>query len=316
MNIALADGTVLYYTTAYSVIQNEWERQKRHPIIQLPQASIDNGWRVLRRLGVREGDWFVALHVREGGFHNEQELGRDNVALHRSANIATYEKAVDFILDQGGWVFRLGDATMSPLPFARPRLVDYAQSDVRSPEMDIFLMSQCRYLLGTNSAPMSTCTSFGVPCGITNYVPIADPACSPRNLFLPKMMWFEQEERSLTLEEVLTPPFRFANRAHLFRTFAKWLHVTLVDNSADELLDFTRDLHVWAASDFPKDPCDRHIGDIFLRHNERYISQFSPTFIQRFAKRGFFDPSPNAREFASKWARLCYSDETALRLDH
>jgi putative glycosyltransferase (TIGR04372 family) len=287
------------------LIQAEWERRGRKPVIELPATTVEKGWQALSRLGMRDGDWFACLHVREGGFHGEAELGPQNVALHRSANVATYERAVDYILDQGGWVFRLGDASMSPLPFRRTRLVDYAHSDMRSPDMDLFLMSRCRYLLGTSSGPLTVCTSFGVPCGVTNYVPMADPPYSSKHLMLPKRMWFAAEGRYLSLEEMLTPPFRLANRAHLFRLFADRLGVTLKDNSPDDLLALTQDLHASvSAGGYPTDPRHDHIRTTFERGGGIYISRFSPTFLDRFEREGFFEPSPNAGDFTRRWARL------------
>ncbi|MDP6651393.1 MAG: TIGR04372 family glycosyltransferase [Gammaproteobacteria bacterium] len=54
------------------------------------------------------------------------------------------------ITDAGGWVMRMGDSTMKPLP-TMPQVIDYANSDMKSDWMDVFLCAQCRFVIGTSS---------------------------------------------------------------------------------------------------------------------------------------------------------------------
>ena len=64
------------------------------------------------------------------------------------ADIGTYLPAIKTVVAHGGWVFRMGNPTMKPLP-AMEHVIDYAYSDVRSDWMDVFLCSQCRFMIGT-----------------------------------------------------------------------------------------------------------------------------------------------------------------------
>ncbi|MDB2324241.1 TIGR04372 family glycosyltransferase [Alphaproteobacteria bacterium] len=300
-NVKMHDKRCHYYPIAYSIIQQEWIKQGRSPLISISQESKKKGWETLNKFGMSEGDWFVVLHVREGGFFNEDVVGPNSDHTHRSANIANYGKAIDWIISQGGWVIRIGDPTMTKLS-SRKRLIDYANSNLKSAEMDCFLLETARYLLGTNSGPMAVATSFGTPCGITNYVPIAFPVCSPHNLMLPKMLYSHREERYLTIEELMSAPIGFANRAHIYNLFCKRFGVELLENSPTEILNFTKDLHKWCNSKFVSaDPRHQKISSIFASKNAIYISQFSKSWLDKYEALGCLDPSPRLVPFVDEW---------------
>jgi hypothetical protein len=99
-------------------VQLRWEREKREPLLTLSAEHRERGQRLLRELGVPEGAWFVGLHVREGS---------DRMRDVRNSDIATYRPAIEEIAKRGGWVLRVGDPKMRPLP-PWPNTIDYARS--------------------------------------------------------------------------------------------------------------------------------------------------------------------------------------------
>jgi len=300
-DVSMSDGRVLYYTHAYAEIQKRWIECGRGPVISLSPDQIEGGWRILERMGIKRDSWFVTLHVRDSGFFAESEVGLNSEHLHRSATIANYDQAIDWIISQGGLVVRLGDPSMTPIG-PRKGLFDYAKSDLRSPEMDVFLMSQCRYLLGTNSGPMAICTSFGVPCGITNYVPVAFPACSPHNLVLPKSIWLKREKRPLTLDEMMRSPLGHANRYHLYRIFMDRFDAELRENTPEELLEFAQELHGWSDAGFDmKDARHKQVEAIFNCHNAPYISPIARCWLDRYEKLGCLSILSWPRDYMAEW---------------
>ncbi|MBM3546448.1 MAG: TIGR04372 family glycosyltransferase [Alphaproteobacteria bacterium] len=160
-DLRLPDGRVLSRSRVYHAVQEEWQRQGRGPLLTLTQAHAEQGRRDLRRMGVPEGAWFVCLHVREPGYMKE---GTNSSEAVRNANIANYLPAVEEIVRRGGWVIRLGDASVTPLP-PMQQVIDYARSPFKSEVLDVFLMASCRFLLGTTSGPVMVSELFGVPVG-------------------------------------------------------------------------------------------------------------------------------------------------------
>ena len=64
----------------------------------------------------------------------------------RNADIGSYQQVIDFVISQGGWVVRGGDPSMTPIS-PRERVIDYATSAHRSPEIDIYLCAECAYFV-------------------------------------------------------------------------------------------------------------------------------------------------------------------------
>jgi putative glycosyltransferase (TIGR04372 family) len=295
-----------FFPSVYARVTQLWDGQNRPPLLSVGEADRTRGWQALTRLGMKEGDWFVCLHVRDGGYYRESETGCNSLSLHRSAPIETYLPAIDHIIDRGGWVIRLGDRSAQKLDYKRQGFIDYAWSDERSDWMDIFLMGSCRFLIGTNSGPMCVAAAFGTPCAISNYIPFSIAAPGPNNLFTPKMLYSRKLGRYLTFNEMLAPPFRDANRHHLYRLFERKLGVRLEANGAEDILNMTRDMFTWlekgeAARTMAADPRHRRLAELCGQNDGHYVAKLPQSFLDRFTDAGCLDERDLAEEFFDRW---------------
>lgn len=113
----------------------------------------------LKSLGLGDKDWYVVIHVREG---------TDNSI--RNADIDTYYGAIDAVILNGGWIFRIGDATMTPLRKGIPRVVDLPfMSTSRPRHIDLYLLATARFVICTASGPSDFPFYFNVPRLVTNW---------------------------------------------------------------------------------------------------------------------------------------------------
>ncbi len=197
------DGRALDRILAYLIIQRQWEDENRPPLLTLSPDHVERGRRNMRALGMPEDAWFVSLHVREPGAHGEV-MPWDHNAL-RNARIEDYFPAIEAITAAGGWVVRIGDASMKPLP-PMHRVIDYAHADVRSDWMDLFCCSRCRFLVGTCSGPDSVALAFGVPVVGTNWFPLGFWPNSTKDLFVHKLLRRRDDGRFLDIRESVEPP--------------------------------------------------------------------------------------------------------------
>ncbi len=215
-------------------IQKRWEEEKRPPLLQLGDQEKERGWQCLERLGVPRRSWFVALHVRDDGFK-----GPDQAQGLRNADVLTYLPAIESIVAAGGWVIRMGDPKMRPLP-AMKQAIDYARSEAKSDWMDVFLWSQSRFFIGGNSGPSWIPHTFGVPCVRTNWSPITRVPWSGSDLMIPKLFRRRQDGRLLTFREIVDP-----------RGAVEWTHsaealkargIEPIDNTPEELRDVAMEM--------------------------------------------------------------------------
>jgi putative glycosyltransferase (TIGR04372 family) len=204
-----------------------WSEKDRAPILNLPAEVQDRGRKALARAGVPHDAWFVGLHVREMGFQPHHD------ELHNvlNAKIEDYLPAIDEIVRRGGWVIRMGDPSMTPLP-PLPNVLDYCHSAIRSDWMDVFLAATNRLFIGTASGVCYVAQNYGVPCVLTNWWPPAQRPWHPGDIFVPKLLRRMQNGRVLSLEESLNEPFGYCNSIGYLR---ERHGVTVQDNHPEDI---------------------------------------------------------------------------------
>ena len=227
------NGQALFNSAANTMVQKQWDAEKRPPLLTLSASDHERGWQCITGLGVPKGAWFVCLHVRESGFRD----GDSRDGSFRNADIDTYLPAIKTVVAHGGWVIRMGNPTMKPLP-PIDQVIDYAHSDGRSDWMDVFLGAQCRFIIGTASGPNPISIAFGVPMVLTNYLPWNMLHFSSQDLFLPRLFWSLKEKRHLTFPEILSSPL---GAAFLQFQYDK-LGVEILENTPEEINDIVLEM--------------------------------------------------------------------------
>lgn len=217
---------VTYAYGDYVAVQAQWEREGRGPLLDLEPELAARGASRLRAMGVPEGAWIVGLHVREDRW--------DRV---RDARVESYFPAIRAIVARGGWVVRMGDPAMTPLP-PMPGVVDYALGPHKSDWMDVYLWATGRFLVATLSGPYQIPPTFGRPCLLTNVAPVYAPAMYGADLLLPKRYFSPARGRCLPYPElVATRVGLVSSSGHLAS-----LGVELVDNTPEELREAAEEM--------------------------------------------------------------------------
>lgn len=268
------------FLASAGVVQAEWERQGRAPLLALDAADREHGAGVLRELGLPAGAWFVSLHVRSPGFHRE---GERSPHAHRNADIATYRGLVAEVGRRGGWVVRVGDPTMPPAP-AAPNVIDYAHSPLKSDRTDIYLCAACRVFVGVASGLGNVPTTFGVPCLMTNWVANVLPVAGRNDLFVPKRVRRQADGRVLGFDEWLDP----ANRSrYILATDMAAAGLQPVDNTPDELHEAMAEMLDrldGASADTPDDLARQAAFEaVARRHDVVGVARIGRDFLRRHA---------------------------------
>jgi len=272
----LPDGTTAYIWDIGGETYNRWHAAARRPLLTLPRETADRGFEALARAGMPGDGWFVALHVREGKW-NGKSAGLHGIL---NADIATYTDAIKAVTDRGGWVIRMGDPDMTRLP-DMPRVFDYCHSDLRSDWMDVFIASQCRFMIGTSSGPAYLPTLFGVPSVLTNWWPPAQPPWQNSDIFVPKALKRAKDGGYLTLGETLREPVSFC---HSFNYLAK-LGLLVEDNDADTIRCAVTEMLERLEGTAKPDPDVARLrekaANIYQTHAVFCMSQLSAEYLSR-----------------------------------
>jgi putative glycosyltransferase (TIGR04372 family) len=143
----------------------KWKEQiNTYLQVQLRKGSLEKAQMIRSKMGIRKEEWFVCLHVREGGFRNDFDRRE-----WRNASIGNYISAIKAITEAGGWVIRMGDNTMIPLP-KMDRVIDYPFSPFKSDLMDLYLIKECRFYIASHSGILDVAVLFQKPLIIPNMV--------------------------------------------------------------------------------------------------------------------------------------------------
>ena len=233
----LADGAVDWMCDVQARAAGEWGRRKGPALLALKPDQRAAGRRILAENGIPAEAWFVCLHVREPGFFGE---GDHPYAKFRNGDIANFTAAVEAIRARGGYVVRVGDATMTPYP-PTPGVFDYALSAAKADWMDVFLCAECRFFIGSTSGFYFVPSSFGVPCVLVNWVSFCPNPGDSNHIFLPKLLF---------RREGATPaPLSFAE---MFDRERRWVYcdgrvlqehgLEAVENTPDEIRDAVEEM--------------------------------------------------------------------------
>ncbi|MGY3451113.1 TIGR04372 family glycosyltransferase [Bradyrhizobium sp. USDA 4353] len=197
------DGLAEPWAHAASQAQVAWAEQQRGPIVNVPAELMQQGAARLRAAGVT-ADWFVAIHIREGGYHGD---GPGTTRQHRSANVGDYMAAIAAITARGGAVVRLGDRSMTPIA-GMPGVFDYAHSDIKSAEMDLFLCAAARLFVGTTSGLTTAVQALGTPMLLVNCISNDCQFWHERTDFTVRPVYDRRNRRFLSLKETYRQPLQ------------------------------------------------------------------------------------------------------------
>jgi len=201
----------------------------RPPILSLSEKDLINGHEKLLQLGIPESAWFICIHAREGKYSPIDEP----IHQHRNSDIATYIDAINEIISRGGYVIRVGDRNTKQLPKIMG-LIDYANSNLKSEMLDVFLLANAKFILGDSSGVALISTVFGVPCALVNMTPITSTGILKKDIVIHKL-YFDQNGCKLSLNDLRRINLANARSSSSYQTQC----IEIRDNSPAEILRIT-----------------------------------------------------------------------------
>lgn len=176
----------------------DWEKELNcdlHLKSSLKDVNLEREY-LFDRLQLPIDSWFVCVHVREGGFFNDY-----STSIARNADITNYFNAFKRINDRGGYIIRIGDPAMKKLP-DHPMWIDYAHHNNKSERLDILLIKNCSFYIGSFSGPMDVAALLGKTI-ITINASYIDHCCwyKKGSLCLPKKILRKKDDHILSFVE-------------------------------------------------------------------------------------------------------------------
>ena len=198
------------------------------PYLTLPADMAADRDALYRRLGIGAGEPVVTVHLRERSY-----LPTHPYHYFRTASLENYRPAIDRLVAKGYWVFRLGDASSTPLDHPSPRVIDLPRLPGYANWMDVVLLASARFALCCQSGPDGVSRVFGTPTLLVNGYAVGMAPRNPGDLMLYKRYWDEADRRWLGYREVLARGIDLFDATGEFEA----ARVRLEENTAAEILE-------------------------------------------------------------------------------
>ena len=196
------------------------------------------GKNFLRGFGLPDKAKFVCLNVRDSAYldrYKDQTLRDFSYHNYRDGDIDKFILSAEELTKRGYYVFRMGVKVLKPIKINNPKIIDYANSNLRSAFMDIYLSAKCNFCVATGSGIDEVSRIFGRP--IANIcMPLALQLFfggHEKELVITKHHINKKNNNKLTVSEIFL--FNLA-LAFYSKDFEK-NGVELIDNSPEEIRD-------------------------------------------------------------------------------
>ena len=256
------------------------ESLEENKFIYVPDRDSSIVQELFEKIGLSSSPWYVCLHIREAGY---AKLLDDDITEFRNSDINTYIRAVEYITGMGGFVVRMGDESMTPMPDL-PGVIDYATSKFKSDENDFILMSYCSYFIGSNSGANWIAIVQQRRILAVNVVPMAVAKIwTSKDLAVPKLHLRTSDDSQLPFKEIFDRDIADFQMSYKFENAG----VYVVDNSEDEILNAVAEFHdlVMHGGNFsvPQERLQKKFNSLFTVRNFGYYSKtpISPYFLSK-----------------------------------
>ena len=144
------------------------------PQLHLERKEYSYGRELLEQMGVGPRDKYVCLIVRDSAYYEATFGAGSDITLSnlRNADVEDYKSAIDYLTNQGYFVFRMGRHVNSPLHSKNNKVIDYATSAARSDFLDVYLGATCEFCISSGTGFEQIPLIFKKRMVWTNFSPI------------------------------------------------------------------------------------------------------------------------------------------------
>lgn len=214
--------------SATDIANYEWKNSGNPTFLKLDEETEAKGRKVLRRWGLTDTDWFVAIHVREGSHRDQARLP--------NADIKSYLPMIKEIVNRGGHVIRMGSPLMTPLPKMN-NVVDYAHAVERVDWMDVFLWAKAKFFVGTQSGGSEAAMCFDTPTIRSNFSSYGHCFWSDKSFMVPKRYKISDQNSAMNLRDALRSPI-----PHCESTVHQDFEFEVINNSESDLINAVNEM--------------------------------------------------------------------------
>lgn len=200
--------------------------------LQLNDEDHARGQQLKDELGMPRDAKVVTLHVRESGY-----LPGMKYHSYRDADIENYIPAINFLIDKGYYVVRLGDPSMKNIFIESDKFIDAAHLLQGRDFLDVYAIAISSFYVGIPSGPYTLARVMGKPILSTNSILNNFEWGFAKDIWMPKKYFYKDELMNYRSMAKLLPLNMTTTKAYTAES------IRLEENTSDELLAAVEEMH-------------------------------------------------------------------------
>ena len=246
------------------------------PRLKFTAMQLEQGQKGLAELGIKPTDRFVCFIVRDSAY-TKKAFPEKDMSYHdfRNCDVNDYVAGAEALADRGLFVLRMGSVVSKPLVSNNPRVIDYANSKVRSEFMDLFLGAHCEFNVSDGLGFYAIPAMFRRPNAYVNYSPFfmyySSRVC---DLGIAKTMIDKATGRRLNLTEMGERGVARFGATSQFTTAG----VSVKSNTPSEIKDLMLEMLDRLEGKWKTEPLDDELQNKFWKKYSEIIGPDRETF--------------------------------------
>ena len=235
LNLFISGGTQHEIDINADEERDEYDvMDKMNPHINFNNEEKIKGEEILREFGIPKNSKFVCLIVRDSAYldrFKDQTLKDWSYHNYRDCDIDNFLQAAEELANRGYYVFRMGLKVLKPLKSSNPKVIDYANSKMRSDFMDIYLCANCTFGITTATGLDMVFYVFRKPIAWIQ-TPIGHMQVRSKNhMHIVKHHINKKDKKELTLSEIFSSNVALSYSSDEYQNN----NIALLDNTPEEI---------------------------------------------------------------------------------
>lgn len=158
----------------------------------------------LLNVGIKKNDKYICFLMRDEKYLSVENKSNTNFSYHefRNTELDSYNKGIQYLLDQNIYVIRMGKHMKKTFNFLHPKLIDYAFNETKNDCLDIWLFANCFGCITTGTGPDVLSSIYNKPTLFLNFIPFLYLHSFSNSLTIPKTITWKANNKKLTLTEL------------------------------------------------------------------------------------------------------------------
>ena len=249
----------------------------------------------IKEFGISNNDKIIILNIRDENYLKIKFPSKNWTYKKNNADIKTFKKTVEYLLDHGYKVVRTGLEHLDTLEIKNKNYIDLFKENIRTDLIENYLTSKCIFAIGSNSGgTVPAHFLFRKPIIYTNYTPLNEMHLSSNKIFIIlKKIYNKKQKKNITTTEYFDllntnigpklfnaigddrykPYKRFKNPFYDYKAE----DFELIDNTEDEIFEVVLEaLKEYELFNFKRTNINienNKFRNVFLTNLERYPTQ-------------------------------------------